>query len=78
MESYHIFVWFAFIVLSSFIGSVLDPFLGGGREQYLSLNLNSNFWLQLIFGGFVQASWFFVLKTNTQTLIHRAAKKVGS
>jgi hypothetical protein len=66
-----------FIVLSSILGSVLHPFLGGVREQYLSLNLNSNFWLQLILGGFVQAFRFSVLKTNTQTLIHRAAKKGG-
>ena len=64
----------AFIVFSSVGGSVLGPVVGGFVEQYAAWRWN--IWIQLIFGGFVQALHFFLVpETRTTVMIDRIAKR---
>ncbi|MCJ1382403.1 hypothetical protein MMC17_005516 [Xylographa soralifera] len=63
----------AFIVLSSVGGSVLGPVVGAFSEAYQ--NWRWIFWLQLIFGGAVQAIHFFVPETRSAVLVDREAKR---
>ncbi|KEQ72417.1 MFS transporter [Aureobasidium namibiae CBS 147.97] len=64
----------AFIVFSSVGGSVLGPVVGGFVEQYAAWRWN--IWIQLIFGGFVQALHFFLVpETRTSCMLDKIAKK---
>jgi multidrug resistance protein len=64
----------AFIVFSSVGGSVLGPVVGGFVEAYC--NWRWCIWIQLIFGGFVQALHFFTVpETRTTVLMDRIAKR---
>ncbi|KIW13546.1 hypothetical protein PV08_08734 [Exophiala spinifera] len=64
----------AYVVFSSVFGSVLGPIIGGFVEQYLAWRWA--IWIQLIFGGFVQAAHFFLVpETRTTILMDRIAKK---
>ena len=63
----------AFIVLSSVGGSVLGPVVGAFSEAYQ--NWRWIFWLQLIFGGAVQAIHFFVPETRSSVMIDREARR---
>jgi len=64
----------AFIVFSSVGGSVLGPVVGGFVEQYAQWRWN--IWIQLIFGGFVQALHFFLVpETRTSCMLDKIAKK---
>ncbi|MCJ1484006.1 hypothetical protein MMC06_004174 [Schaereria dolodes] len=64
----------AFIVLSSVGGSVVGPIVGAFIETYQSWHWN--FWIQLIFGGAVQAVHFILVpETRATILIDREARK---
>ncbi|KAG9678229.1 MFS transporter, partial [Aureobasidium melanogenum] len=64
----------AYIVFSSVGGSVLGPVVGGFIEQYA--NWRWNIWVQLIFGGFVQALHFFLVpETRTSVMLNKIAKR---
>jgi MFS family permease len=63
----------AFIVFSSVGGSVVGPIVGAFIEA--NLNWRWIFWIQLIFGGAVQAIHFVVPETRVTILIDREAKK---
>ncbi|RMZ91367.1 hypothetical protein DV736_g1385, partial [Chaetothyriales sp. CBS 134916] len=64
----------AYVVFSSVGGSVLGPIVGGFVEQYCAWRWN--IWIQLIFGGVIQAiHFFFVPETRTTILMDRIAKK---
>ncbi|KAJ6160616.1 Major facilitator superfamily domain general substrate transporter, partial [Penicillium chermesinum] len=63
----------AFIVLSSVVGSVIAPIVGGFVATFLDWHWN--FWLQLILGGFVQALHFFVPETRCSIMITREARR---
>ncbi|KAF2397286.1 MFS general substrate transporter, partial [Trichodelitschia bisporula] len=64
----------AFLVLSSVGGSVVGAIVGSFVEAYLSLPWV--FWIQLIFGGFVQAvHFFFNPETRATILLDREAKR---
>ncbi|THV98443.1 MFS transporter [Aureobasidium pullulans] len=64
----------AFIVFSSVGGSVLGPVVGGFVEQYAAWRWN--IWIQLIFGGFVQALHFFLVpETRTSCMLDKIAKR---
>jgi MFS family permease len=53
---------------------VLGPIVGGFVEEFLPWRWN--IWIQLIFGGFVQALHFFVVpETRTTIMMDRIAKK---
>ncbi|KAH7418476.1 major facilitator superfamily domain-containing protein [Cadophora sp. MPI-SDFR-AT-0126] len=64
----------AFVVFSSVGGSILGPIVGGFSEAYLSWHWS--IWIQLIFGGFVQAlHFFFVPETRSTIMMDKIAKK---
>lgn len=64
----------AYVVFSSVGGSVLGPIVGGFCEQYLKWQWS--IWVQLIFGGFVEALHFFTVpETRTTILMDRIAKR---
>lgn len=64
----------AFVVFSSVGGSVLGPVIGGFVEQCLPWRWC--IWIQLIFGGFVQALHFVLVpETRSTILMDRIAKK---
>ncbi|KAK3669210.1 hypothetical protein LTR78_010907 [Recurvomyces mirabilis] len=64
----------AFVVFSSVGGSVLGPIVGGFVEQYTYWQWN--IWIQLIFGGVIQAIHFFTVpETRTSIMMNRIAKK---
>jgi MFS family permease len=65
----------AYVVFSSVFGSVLGPIVGGFVEQYVS-SWRWTIWIQLIFGGFVQACHFFLVpETRSTIMMDRIAKK---
>lgn len=64
----------AYIVFSSVGGSVLGPVVGGFVQQFLPWRWC--IWIQLIFGGAVQAlHFFFVPETRTTVMMDKIAKK---
>ncbi|KAK4500526.1 hypothetical protein PRZ48_008715 [Zasmidium cellare] len=64
----------AFVVFSSVGGSILGPIIGGFSEAYLDWRWS--IWIQLIFGGFVQALHFFTVpETRTTIMMNKIAKK---
>lgn len=63
----------AYVVFSSVFGSVLGPIVGGFCEQYLEWRWC--IWIQLIFGGFIQAVHFFTVpETRSTIMMNRIAK----
>ncbi|GAO49517.1 hypothetical protein G7K_3666-t1 [Saitoella complicata NRRL Y-17804] len=63
-----------FVVLSSVGGSVVGPIVGAFAQDNLSWHWI--FWLQLIFGGAVQALHFFLVpETRSSVLVDREAKR---
>ena len=65
----------ACVVFSSVGGSVIGPVIGGFVEQFLPWRWN--IWIQLIFGGFVQALHFLLVpETRTTIMLDRIAKKM--
>ena len=65
----------AYVVFSSVFGSVLGPIVGGFVEQYVP-SWRWTIWIQLIFGGFVQAAHFFLVpETRTTIMMDKIAKK---
>lgn len=64
----------AFVVFSSVGGSVLGPVVGGFVENFL--HWRWCIWIQLIFGGFVQALHFFLVpETRTSIMMNRIAQR---
>ena len=64
----------AFVVFSSVGGSVLGPIVGGFVQTYLEWRWC--IWIQLIFGGAVQAMhFFFVPETRSTIMMDNIAKK---
>lgn len=64
----------AFVVFSSVFGSVLGPIIGGFSQAYLKWEWS--IWIQLIFGGAIQAMHFFTVpETRTTILMNRIAKR---
>ncbi|KAL1305794.1 hypothetical protein AAFC00_003958 [Neodothiora populina] len=64
----------AYVVFSSVGGSVLGPIVGGFVQQFCKWRWN--IWIQLIFGGVVQAAhFFFVPETRTTVMMNKIAKK---
>lgn len=64
----------AYIVLSSVGGSILGPIVGGFVEAFLPWRWCM--WIQLIFGGAVQALHFFTVpETRTTCVLDKIAKK---
>lgn len=64
----------AFVVFSSVGGSILGPIIGGFSEAYLSWRWS--IWIQLLFGGFVQALHFVIVpETRSTIMMDRIAKK---
>lgn len=64
----------AFVVFSSVGGSILGPIVGGFSEAYLEWRWC--IWIQLIFGGFIQALHFFTVpETRTTIMMNKIAKK---
>ena len=64
----------AFVVFSSVGGSVLGPVVGGFVEAFLPWRWN--IWIQLIFGGFVQALHFSVVpETRSTCMMDKIARK---
>ncbi|KAI1763715.1 MFS general substrate transporter [Hypoxylon sp. FL1150] len=63
----------SFIVLSSVGGSIIGPIIGGVIERYCAWQWC--IWIQVIFGFFVQALHFFLVKETRATVImDRVAK----
>jgi len=64
----------AYVVFSSVGGSILGPIVGGFTEQYLDWRWC--IWIQLIFGGAVQALHFFTVpETRTTRMMNKIAQK---
>ena len=63
-----------FVVLSSVLGSVVGPIVGGYLQEYLPVEWI--FWMQLIFGVFVQILHFFVPETRSTILMDREAQRL--
>ena len=63
----------AYVVLSSVGGSVVGPIVGAFIQAYLPLQWN--FWIQLIFGVFVQALHLLVPETRSSILVDKEAKR---
>ncbi|KAH9827367.1 major facilitator superfamily transporter [Teratosphaeria destructans] len=64
----------AYIVFSSVGGSILGPIVGGFSEAYLPWQWC--IWIQLIFGGFIQAVHFFTVpETRVTCMMNKIAKK---
>ncbi|KAL2074659.1 hypothetical protein VTL71DRAFT_8438 [Oculimacula yallundae] len=64
----------AFVVFSSVGGSILGPIVGGFSESFLGWRWS--IWIQLIFGGFVQALHFFLVpETRSTIMMDKIAKK---
>ncbi|KAF2092562.1 MFS general substrate transporter, partial [Rhizodiscina lignyota] len=64
----------AYVVFSSVGGSVLGPVVGGFVEAFLDWRWC--IWIQLIFGGFVQACHFFLVpETRTTVMMDKIAKR---
>jgi len=64
----------AYVVFSSVGGSVLGPLVGGFVEAKLAWRWN--IWIQLIFGGFVQALHFVLVpETRSTIMMDKIAKK---
>lgn len=64
----------AFVVLSSVGGSVVGPIVGGFLQA--NLDWHWNFWVQLIFGGAVQAIHFFLVpETLPNAILDKEAKR---
>lgn len=64
----------AFVVFSSVGGSILGPVIGGFVEAYCDWRWT--IWIQLIFGGFVQALHFFLVpETRTTIMMDKIAKR---
>ncbi|TKA25882.1 hypothetical protein B0A50_05637 [Salinomyces thailandicus] len=64
----------AYVVFSSVGGSILGPIVGGFTESYLVWEWS--IWVQLIFGGFIQAVHFFTVpETRTTIMMNKIAKK---
>lgn len=64
----------AYVVFSSVGGSILGPVIGGFVEQYLDWRWA--IWIQLIFGGAIQAVHFFTVpETRSTIMMNRIAKK---
>ncbi|KAF2434737.1 major facilitator superfamily protein [Tothia fuscella] len=64
----------AFVVLSSVGGSIFGPVLGGFIEKHLDLQWN--FWIQLLFGATVQLIHFFTVEeTMASCIVTKEAAK---
>lgn len=63
----------AFVVLSSVGGTSIGPVVGGPVQRFLDWRWN--FWVQLIFGGVVQAIHFFMPETRSTILMDKEAKR---
>ncbi|KAK8113297.1 hypothetical protein PG984_013823 [Apiospora sp. TS-2023a] len=63
----------AFIVLSSCIGTSIGGVVGGPIQRFLSWQWF--FWIMLIFGGAVQAIFFFMPESRATILLDREAKR---
>lgn len=70
-DQQHAVLWAS---LWSCLGSVIGGICGGPIEQYLPWRWN--FWIQLIFGGVVQAIHFFLCReTRSTSLVNKEAKR---
>ncbi|KAL6720085.1 hypothetical protein ACLMJK_002006 [Lecanora helva] len=64
----------AFVVFSSVGGSILGPVVGGFSERYCAWQWS--IWIQLIFGGAVQAAHLILVpETRTTLMMDKIAKK---
>lgn len=63
----------AFVVLSSVGGTSVGPLIGGPVAAFLTWRWN--IWIQLIFGGAVQAIHFFMPESRSTILMDREAKR---
>ncbi|KAK8061765.1 hypothetical protein PG994_008131 [Apiospora phragmitis] len=63
----------AFIVLSSCIGTSIGGVIGGPIQRFLEWQWF--FWIMLIFGGAVQAIFFFMPESRATILLDREAKR---
>lgn len=63
----------AFVVFSSVFGTSVGPIAGAPIAAFLSWRWN--FWVQLIFGGVVQAVHFFMPESRSTILMDREAKR---